>query len=380
MANRAIDVLLPVFNGASTIVEAIESLRRQTLSDIRIIAIDDGSSDETPRILEELSRADDRIEVIRTPRGGIVDALNAGLARCQAEFVARQDADDISEPSRLALQVAHLRGEPACVAVSGAFKHMDEAGRRLEEIQAFPQPDSADPFWAPSREPYLLHPFLMARRADLLAVGGYRHVFNAEDTDLYWRLLERGTLRNLDVPLGFYRMHGQSISGASAVNGRIMAVSSQLAALSARRRRSGRPDLAFPKEAIAEYCRSPTLADIYRLAAAHLDGEERSYLRIAAAGKMLELTAYRPYELDGDDCRFIRAARFEMKTLSADNRRHLNRLYAGATARLLRKRLFAEAIALSPPRLYAPALARLVAAGVLPRGVARHIKDRRALR
>jgi hypothetical protein len=149
--------------------------------------------------------------------------LNAGLRLCEAEFIARQDADDISNPSRLDVELAYLRTHRDCVAVSGAAKHIDEQGRFLGTTQTFAQPDRADPRWAQSREPYLMHPFLMFRRAELQAIGGYRHVYYSEDTDLCCRLQERGAMHNLDMPLGEYRMHTGSVSSRSIVNGRIMA-------------------------------------------------------------------------------------------------------------------------------------------------------------
>src|SRR6516165_2981991 len=308
MNHSIVDILLPVFNGAVTITEAIESLQLQTFTSFRIIVVDDGSTDRTPEVLAALAARDSRIIVLTQPNGGIVDALNAGLRLCQAEFVARQDADDISDPSRLAVELDYLRSHTDCIAVSGAVKHIDAQGRFLGTIQTFPQPHRADPRWAPSREPYLMHPFLMVRGEDLQAIGGYRYVCYSEDTDLCWRLQERGKLKNLDTTLGHYRVHARSISSASIINGRIMALSSQLAGLSALRRRTGRPDLSFPKEAIAEYQSTRTLLKLWELGKRQLDDDEAGYLRIALAAKLLELTDYRPYEPDIDDCQFIRDA------------------------------------------------------------------------
>jgi glycosyltransferase involved in cell wall biosynthesis len=360
MTQSIVDVVLPVFNGAKTITKAIESLQRQTITSLRIIVIDDGSTDRTPEVLAALAARDSRITVLTQPNAGTVDALNAGLRLCQAEFVARQDADDISDPSRLAVELAYLRNHADCVAVSGAATHIDEQGRFLGTMQIFPQPDRADPRWAPSREPYLMHPFLMVRRADLQAIGGYRYVYYSEDTDLCWRLQERGPTHNLDIPLGEYRMHTGSISAASIINGRIMALSSQLAGLSALRRRTGRADLLFPKEAIAEYRNAPTLLKLWELGKRQLDDDEAEYLRIALAGKLLELAAYRPYELEIEDCRFIRDARHELKRLSHTNRKDLGRLYARAAARLLISSQFRQMAALTPPRLYLPMILRVV--------------------
>jgi GT2 family glycosyltransferase len=360
MNQNIVDVLVPVFNGGTTITEAIESLQRQTFTNFRIIVVDDGSTDQTPEVLAALRARDSRITVLIQPNGGTVDALNAGLRLCRAEFIARQDADDISDPSRLELELDYFKNHPNCVAVSGALKHIDEQGRFLGTLQTFPQPDCADPRWAPSREPYLMHPFLMVRRADLQAIGGYRYVYYSEDTDLCWRLQERGAMQNLDMPLGKYRVHTRSISSASIINGRIMALSSQLAGLSALRRRTGRADLHFSKEAITEYRNAQTLSKLWELGKRQLDDDEARYLRIAVASKLLELSSYRPYELEFSDCQFIRGALDELSRLSHPNRKDLSRLYARAGARLLISGRFREMATLTPPRLYLPMISRAV--------------------
>jgi len=198
----------------------------------------------------------------------------------------------------------------------------------------------------------------MVRRADLQAIGGYRYVHYSEDTDLYWRLQERGAMQNLDTPLGKYRVHTRSISSASIINGRIMASSSQLAGLSALRRRTGRADLHFPKEAITEYRNARTLSKLWELTKRQLDDDEARYLRIAVASKLLELSSYRPYELEFSDCQFIRGALDELSRLPHPNRKDLSRLYAGAGARLLISGRFREMATLTPPRLYLPMILR----------------------
>jgi len=365
MSRDRVDILLPVFNGALTIEAAVDSLRAQTVAELRVIIVDDGSTDETPRLIAAMARRDKRIVILTKPNGGIVEALNLGLSRCEGTFVARQDADDVSDPGRLEAQIDYLARHQDCVAVSGAVRHVDGAGRSLGTIQRFAAPEGADPHWAPSREPYLSHPFLMVRRPAIHSLGGYRHVHNSEDTDLYWRLGACGRLHNLAAPLGSYRMHQGSISGGSIVGGRIMALSSQLAGLSALRRRANRADLSFVKEAVAEYRAASTLGKIYQLGCRQLDDAEAGYLRIAASGKLLELTAYRPFELECDDCAFIREARGEMGRLSPANRAELDALYAAAAARLLRKGLGREAALLAPPSLYASVAGR-VAATMLP--------------
>jgi hypothetical protein len=361
-----VDVLMPAHDAAATIHDSVESLRHQTLRDIRILVVDDGSTDATPAILAALAAVDQRIEVLRQQQGGIVAALNAGLARCTAPLVARLDADDIAAPQRLALQRDFLDANPDVVAVSGAVRHVDAQGRPSGTVSRLPDPSRADPLWAPAIEPYLIHPFLMARRDALAAVGGYRELRHAEDSDLYWRLVEIGRLRNMPEVLGDYRLHAGSISSASLANGRVMAVQSQLAALSALRRRAGIADIDVSAAATAARLRGSGLAALVALAARDLSAEEASRLEIMVAAKLLETAAYRPYEIEAEDARFIAAAVARHgAALRPANRAVLARSLAGTAARLLHHGHLHAALALRPGRPDAVA-ARLVTRLLLP--------------
>ena len=180
------DVLIPAYNGAETIADSVRSIQQQTIAEIRIIVVDDGSTDMTPEIVATLATSDPRIKLIRKPsNSGIVDTLNLGLAQCTALYVARHDADDLAYPDRFAVQLAYLSSHPDCLAVGAAARRVDARGTPLGDYARMPPPELADPTWVPSREPYLMHPFLMVRREALMKVGGYRHAFHSEDTDLY---------------------------------------------------------------------------------------------------------------------------------------------------------------------------------------------------
>ncbi len=367
MTNSTIDVVIPVFDGARTVESAVATIQAQTLRDIRIIVVNDGSTDGTRAIVERLAAADGRIVPIHRPNGGIVDALNAGLAACTADLVARHDADDLAVPDRFEKQVEWLRSHPGCSAVSGSIVEIDEAGRELSPQSGPRSPDLADPEHYPQWEPYLVHPFLMMRRAAVEAVGGYRYVFHAEDTDLYWRLQETGGLANMPDLLGYYRIHGGSVTSASTLNGRIAAVSSQLAGISAMRRRAGRPDIAFPKSALAEYAQARTLKGIVRLGSRGLDEDEAARLAASASAKLLEVSAYRPYELDAEDCSFIRASVMRaLPSMTPDNRALCVRRLSGTAARLAAQGHVSAAMRLSPVKYYPLVAARFTLRTVLP--------------
>jgi len=380
----AVDVLVPVYNAAHTLVEAIRTIQEQSIRDIRLIVIDDGSTDQSLALIKGIAAQDARVLVLQKAHSGIVDALNLGLPVCTADLVARHDADDLADPDRFARQMNYLLEHPECVAVSCFARHIDNAGIPIGTIAHFSQPDSANAFAIPSREPYLLHPFLMARRTSILSVGGYRHVHHAEDTDLYWRLQEIGRLHVLEEVLGSYRFSAQSISSRSAMNGRISAVSSQLAAISAQRRRSGRPDITFDRQSLSSMEADTTASGICRLASRGLDHAEADYLKAAVAGKLLELTAYRPYELDLEDCHFIAMALKPLDASFADaDVERIRQLRAIAIARLVRQGLWRRAARLVIRPIVIESILRIAGqliARTLPLRLRRGIREFRASR
>jgi len=365
--NPIIDVVIPVFNGAKTVESAVTTIQAQTLRDIRIIVVNDGSTDGTQAIMERLAASDGRILLINRPNGGIVDALNAGLAACTADLIARHDADDLAVPGRFQQQFDWLHRHPACSAVSGSVIQIDEAGRELGPKVTLSPPELADPTTYPQLEPYLIHPFLMMRRAAIAAVGGYRYVFHAEDTDLYWRLQETGQLTNMPDLLGYYRIHSQSVTSASTLNGRIAAMSSQVCGISAMRRRAARPDIAFPEAALAEYKQARTLKRIVQLGSRGLDKDEAARLAASTSAKLLELSAYRPYELDAKDCSFIRTSIMRaLPSMTPGNRALCVRRISGTAARLAAQGHVSAAIRLSPIKYYPLVAARLALRTMLP--------------
>jgi glycosyltransferase involved in cell wall biosynthesis len=318
-------VLITVFNGEKTIKSAIQSIQAQTIHQIRIIVVDDGSTDTTLTILSGMASCDHRIEVITKEHSGIVASLNIGLQKCTAEYIARFDADDISYPHRFSTQLRYLEENLDCMAVASSAIHIDENDKPLGTVIT-PKPlDQADPTWIPGREPYLLQPFLMIRRSSLNAVNGYRLCEVAEDSDLFWRLNEIGKIVNTTDILGAYRLNPSSISSKSIINGRRMAYCSQLVSISAMRRKNREHDLVFDERRIEECKKAVTLEDFCKYGGVGLTDNELLRLRIASSVKLLELVTYRPYELDQSDCRFIRSSIIDGRALMTKENRKLVR-------------------------------------------------------
>ena len=101
-----VSVLMSVYNETSYLRQSVQSILDQTFLNFEFVIINDGSTDDTQKILETF--ADPRIRIIRQPNTGLTKALNRGLKLCRGEFIARIDADDLSMPDRLEQQLAFL--------------------------------------------------------------------------------------------------------------------------------------------------------------------------------------------------------------------------------------------------------------------------------
>lgn len=216
MATPRISVLMPVYNGARYLPQALASILGQSFADFEFLILDDGSSDAGPLILARAARRDARIRLLSRPRRGLVASLNELLRQARGEWVARMDADDIALPERFALQAQYLEAHPEVVCVGGATMMIDAAGRYLTTLFP-PTADAAIQAAALAGHTPINHPTAMIRRHVLAAAGGYDAAYYpAEDLELWLRLGECGALANLDVPVLKYRLHPDSISEQAA--------------------------------------------------------------------------------------------------------------------------------------------------------------------
>jgi cellulose synthase/poly-beta-1,6-N-acetylglucosamine synthase-like glycosyltransferase len=191
-----ISVLLPVRDGAAHLQEAIASLEAQTHSDFEVLAVDDGSTDATPEVLAAWATRDARVRVLRQEARGIVAALEAARAVATGRYLARMDADDICEPTRLEEQLAFMEADPALVVCGCGVEYFPEdavrdGARRYEAwINTAHTPEAI------GREVFvecpLAHPTFFLRAARVSAIGGYRDMGWPEDYDLLLRLWAAG--------------------------------------------------------------------------------------------------------------------------------------------------------------------------------------------
>lgn len=210
--NPRISCLLPVYNGEEFIEEAVRSILVQSCVDFELIVVDDGSTDATSGMLRTLAEADGRIRIIRQANGGIVPALNTGLAACRAAYVARMDADDVSMLDRFAFQADYLDQHPGCVLVGGIARSI-ALQNAAPQFATGGRHHRTDLAVFPPRIAVAMHPLIMVRTAALKAIGGYRSGYpHAEDYDLFIRLSALGTIDNPPKEVLFYRRHLGAVS------------------------------------------------------------------------------------------------------------------------------------------------------------------------
>lgn len=191
-----VSVVMPVYNEAESLGEALASLAGQTEPEFEVIAVDDGSTDATRELLAEWARRDPRVRPVRQPHTGIVAALNRGLAEARGRYIARMDADDVAHPDRLRLQADYLDRHPETGLVACRAEYLGDARQRrglalfvewtnsllsAEQIAAYRFVESP-----------LIHPTVMFRRDLVERFGGYRAGPFPEDYELWLRWLEAG--------------------------------------------------------------------------------------------------------------------------------------------------------------------------------------------
>jgi len=194
MNQPEVSVLLPYRNADATLGECIESILAQTFEDYELIAIDDDSEDDSTNVLE--SYRDSRQRIIRNHRPGLVNALNLGLAHCNAPLVARMDADDIMLPQRLEQQWRYMREHyDVAVLATQAEKFPEEQIRQgyREYMRWQNAVVSHDDIAAQIYiESPFAHPSVMFRRDSIIAAGAYRDGPFPEDYELWLRLFHSG--------------------------------------------------------------------------------------------------------------------------------------------------------------------------------------------
>jgi glycosyltransferase involved in cell wall biosynthesis len=238
-------VLIGAYNSAATLDRAIDSILAQTLSEIELLVIDDGSTDESLAAARRAAARDGRVRVLEMGRNlGISRSLNEGLRAARAPFVAVQDADDHSDPHRLAAQLAVLRERPDVAVVGSRMREVDPAG---VELQARTKFACGEVNAALMRFNPIPNSSCCMRRDAVLSLGGYDPRYRyAMEYDLWLRLAEHWKLVALDEPLSTRVMSATNVAARAERAQIAEAISIRLRALCRRRTLRGAGALIVP--------------------------------------------------------------------------------------------------------------------------------------
>lgn len=207
-----------VYNAEGGFESTVASVIKQEGCTFELIVVDDGSTDGTSRALHQLASRDVRVRVVRQNNSGLTQALIRGCEIARGDFIARQDAGDVSLPNRLATQVAFLRAHPDTVMVACGVEFLGPHGevlytvrKPMRELDAGLRQTSLEKIVGPPH-----HGGVMFRREAYQAAGGYRSpFFVAQDLDLWLRLAEQGACLGMAEVLYRASLEPGSISSRS---------------------------------------------------------------------------------------------------------------------------------------------------------------------
>lgn len=205
-----VSIIMPCYNAAAHLARSVGSVQAQTFGDWELVAIDDGSADDTAARLAAMAAGDPRIRVYTQANGGVSRARNRGLGEARGRCIAFLDADDDWSPYFLARMTAALQAQPDAVLAYCGWQNIGLSGGRG---QPFVPPDyetagKRETLFAGCRWP--IHATLTRREA-VTAAGGFDTALkNAEDYAMWLRIAGRAPITRVAEVLAFYHFHSDT--------------------------------------------------------------------------------------------------------------------------------------------------------------------------
>jgi glycosyltransferase involved in cell wall biosynthesis len=213
-----VSIIIPTFNCARFLGQALQSVFEQTYADYEIVVVDDGSTDGTRELLAPLS---DKIHYVYQSNRGLPSARNVGVSKSSGEFLAYLDADDKWYPRKLEHQVAFMDVHPECGLVHSDLTLMDEDDRLIfPDWYRKSKGSHANGFCVMEllQECFIQVPTVIERRICFDRVGGFDERFRRLEDYLHWLqiVLDGYAVGYVDEPLAMYRLRTGSLTGNQA--------------------------------------------------------------------------------------------------------------------------------------------------------------------
>lgn len=210
-ANPLVSVVIPTYNAAQYIAEAVDSALNQTYRRLEVIIVDDGSVDNTRELLAQ--RYGEKIRYIWQSNAGVAAARNTGIRAAQGQYVAFLDADDVFHPRRLELQVPIAEVDPRLGIVASRYTNVSEWT---------PLPDGEiERIWITLDDLVVQGRFgscgVLARKECFEVVGYFdESLKTAEDREMWMRIAVRYRVVRLEIPLFWYRVTPGSLTRSTS--------------------------------------------------------------------------------------------------------------------------------------------------------------------
>jgi glycosyltransferase involved in cell wall biosynthesis len=215
-----VSVVIPSYNQADYLREALDSLLAQTYPRWEAIVVNDGSTDHTDDVLAEYARRDQRIRPYSKPNGGITSALNYGIERAQGDFFCWLSSDDLFYPEKLSAQVeAFANLDEGSVLVYGSFDILEQEKHQIQELPVPPAVMAGAEFPEAFKFDFIDGCTVMIRMSALREVGGFNPAYrHSQDLELWVRLASFGyRFHLLEQKLTIRRVHAAQSSTSNMI-------------------------------------------------------------------------------------------------------------------------------------------------------------------
>lgn len=235
----SVTIIVPIYNGMPFLPVTIDSILNQTYDNFRVLAVDDGSTDDSLVYLKSLT--DPRIEIRQQKNLGFGNSLNRAIESVDSELIVHLDQDDIALPNRLQEQISFLMAHPEYDFVMSNVSRISSTGQEFGSYTIDVQEPISD--YSSLKYGAIVPSTFCFRRNAFLKLGGYRpSLYPVDDYDLLLRAEENCKIAVINKPLVKYRIHSSSASFKKFYT---MELKTRYIETLAQLRRSGKPEISL---------------------------------------------------------------------------------------------------------------------------------------